>query len=469
MSKRTKKEDNNSQSKKANNSSSAFIMPLLENDKFFTIGSNGGKTAIRRAPTKSSNKGTKNSWSKFINGFKNLENNSAKELSTFISNQLANQDKFQGVNLPATQQTDKSDNPMESYDFGAKTINLHPYGKLNPILKYIHEGTHALDDLVMKTYQDKALEFLAKHLKDQEISKDQGKWYTGAQEILPAPDFKKYYPYGKNVNRGALQNINDSMYNLDTPAPGKLQPIKTFKKAHEKFTELTNPPAYENNSEDDQLFNTLSEFPAYVVENISNRWIPPGKDQSHGHLGRKFLKKITKDVYKNFQNLEPNFSTTYPNANQSFLDRLAQLRNLTKHPDKDKYLRDKKFVPLDRRTGNHLPTEFIKLGDQGFKDLRKFARLKPKEVSDLDEQTQAMFNQILENYPQFKGAEIEIIEPKNINNSSSRSSSSSNNNSLSSSSSNSSSFTKKPEFSKEEVPSSTRQTRSQSKKIIAKK
>lgn len=279
-----------------------MITPLLKS-KGITLGSKQVKK-------------TDADYRHFLGGYDRLDLGQ-KELATFLADQLAkskSSGRFKGLNLVKSQKYDTSGNPMEAYDFGAKKITLHPHGKENPIVKFIHEGTHALDDSPMKIYQKDAIDFLSKILKRNPIDRDQGEWYTGAQNILPvaAQDFRERYPYLPGVR----QNIQDSFYNLKVPQVGKKQDIMSFQQAKEELDRQQEPE-----DDSDLLFTSLSEFPAYGVENLFSPWRVTSQTNPHA---KGFLHSIMQGVHRGFSDLGLN-EQNYPLVTKAFGDRMAQL------------------------------------------------------------------------------------------------------------------------------------------------
>lgn len=272
--------------------------------------------------------------------------NSQQQLASFFTTHLPKQKGFKYINLTHEPLRDKKGLRMDAYDAADKTISLAPLPQEeeyipNPLLTLIHEGTHALDDLHMKTYQKSAPNFLAKHLKDTPLNKDKAAWYNGAQKLLAIPDFTNAYPYKGT----ARKNIVDSMFNLRESS--EKPKIKDYAAAKVRLDELRDT----GELDDDLFFASLSEFPAFFVENLSKpidvNWETVSDKKSKGtkrkmespedNLGRKFLKTIGKDVLKNFHEIQPEFKTKYPEANKNFLRRLADLRNKNKHPTRKEY------------------------------------------------------------------------------------------------------------------------------------
>lgn len=268
-----------------------------------------------------------------------------KQSAEFIFSTLAAKPAFKKLDLHKKPIKNRQGNRRETYNFANKQISLSPAPSAdipNPISALIHEGTHALDDLHMKTYQKTIPSFLAKHLKGTKIDKDRGNWYTGAQQILPNQSFQNYYPY-KGEDESAHEDIKNSMHDLQLPLRGQPQSIQTFEAAAQ---ELANGNRQVDPA-DDSLFQSLSEFPAFAVESLSKpweiEWKGKGKNKKivgpANNIGRKLLKKVAKDVYSNFQGLDQNFNESYPDTNQAFRDRIVELRNQNKYPNKADYIK----------------------------------------------------------------------------------------------------------------------------------
>lgn len=121
---------------------------------------------------------------------------------------------------------------------------------------------------------------------------------------------------------------------------GKTAPAN-FRSAYEKMNNQT--------SDYSDYFNELSEIPAFAVEHLSKPWLVPEDtdwqdwNQSN-NIPRVLLKNSVKGTYRNFQELDPDFSTNYPEANQAFLDRISQLRNYGKYPTPREYLENRGYT-----------------------------------------------------------------------------------------------------------------------------
>jgi hypothetical protein len=283
------------------------------------------------------------------------------DLARFIPHQLAtintnqhpiSEDKFNNgfdyLTLAKTPHRGANNSRMDFYDMEAgpsreeQAIRMSPYDAPgNPQITLTHEGTHALDDAYMRTYQKEAIDALAK-MEPQDATEwktwfDKGDWYNQAQNILDIENFKTYYPYA-GIN--AQPNIKKSFSNLTNDYSDnefntqKNEEVNNFQSAQKAFEWLAkNRPDQAPNSK--HFYASLGEFPAFAVQNISNPWNISNEKQKANYWqnnndGRKFLKRITKGVYRNFRELDPEFSTKYPEANKSFLDRITQLRNYDK-------------------------------------------------------------------------------------------------------------------------------------------
>lgn len=317
------------------------------------------KATLDIAPSKPiKNKGKEESPEKPSSGKDNIYNSLraaqskfnnpvSKDLLNFITAQLVKQPEFKGVNFADIPERDSEGNRMDSYDTRTKSIKLSPVGfgtnagpTINPFLTLVHEGTHALDHLNMKTYQH-ALDFLI----NKKIPFNNEDWYKGAQSILPQRDFKELYPY-KFTNKedqegGAQADINNSFWNLQSDLNTKkmINPLGNFKDLHPLFEKVHTGQAHNKERElpKDYFFTSLSEFPAFAVEGLSSPWNIkehaknfPTTQNEKKNLPRKFLKTMLKDVWQNFNTMEPEFADKYPAANKGFIDRLVQLRNQSK-------------------------------------------------------------------------------------------------------------------------------------------
>jgi hypothetical protein len=265
-----------------------------------------------------------------------------KEMSNFIAKQLADKSssidnrKFEGVNIYP---------PMGSGEYDPEKKKLNIYANSWPLRTFIHEGTHALDDLHMRTYQKEALDFLAKYGKDNSTtppsnldpSQDPGYWYNSARKIIPSNTFNKAkYAFGKGeyTNNGA--DVKKSLINGANESFDLKDPPTTYEQAKQNYQGL---------KKDSIMFNPLSEFVAFGVENLNTPWkIRPQNpnfytqkdflNKDHGsNLGRKFLKSLIRGTYKNFKALDNDFTTNYPKADSGFLKRLEELRNFAKYKE----------------------------------------------------------------------------------------------------------------------------------------
>lgn len=300
-------------------------------------------------------------FNKLNDGYKRYNNKPVyQDLANFIVPRLINQQNFNNANLYNNFLSSKSKN---FYDSENKSLNVHissPTASMdNPIIRLIHEGTHGLDNLQMKTYQNPTFDFLSKHLGNQPISQDQGNWYTGAQTILNNNTFKgNAYNYNDespgNVRQNIINDANQFLFNNQPPH-------------NMSFTDINQALTNASDDEKDGLFMQMSEFPAFAVEQLDKpldvRWKEKGGNEinpenhpragqpvyemtgvnGQTNLGRKFLRRVTKDVYQNFQNLDSGFDVNYPEAAQAFRDRITELRNKNKYMNPQDYIWDRKI------------------------------------------------------------------------------------------------------------------------------
>ena len=292
---------------------------------------------------------------KFMRRIDNIDD-SRMGLGQFIAQQLANfryrpendSDKalgsFNKLNIrtdePLTEEENKA--MKVGYDTKSRDISLNTYDPVNPLTYLIHEGTHALDDLYMRTPQQEAIDTLAsietkgpqanilQNLLVDANGNPKRVWYDQVADILKDPGFSKNY--NKNWANEELAETLAEMreYTKD--------PINNFRDVQKFLANRDRKDNYEN-----QFFQSpFHEITAHAVENLDNPWEisndPKKANYWHNNNdGRRLLKNITKGVYRNFQELDPEFSTKYPDANQAFLDRITQLRNYEKYPTPDKY------------------------------------------------------------------------------------------------------------------------------------
>jgi hypothetical protein len=125
-----------------------------------------------------------------------------QQLASFIGNQLARQPNFKTVNV-------LDQDGAGEYKPESQTLDIR--SKSFPVKTFIHEGTHALDnreDPQKRSYQNEAINFLAKRLGNKPITNDKGNWYNSAQNIINNRTFKgKNYKFGEfKVDNNNLQN-----------------------------------------------------------------------------------------------------------------------------------------------------------------------------------------------------------------------------------------------------------------------
>jgi predicted house-cleaning noncanonical NTP pyrophosphatase (MazG superfamily) len=282
-----------------------------------------------------------------------------QNLADFIVPQLINHNNFVNANLYDSFSKAKSKNLYDSENKSLDVRVSSPQSSIdNPIITLIHEGTHGLDNLQMKTHQNPTFDFLSKHLGNQPISQDQGNWYTGAQTILNNNTFKgNAYNYNEspgNVRQNIINDANQFLFNNQPPH-------------NMSFTDINQALTNASDDEKDGLFMQMSEFPAFAVEQLDKpldvRWKEKGGNEinpenhpragqpvyemtgvnGQTNLGRKFLRRVTKDVYQNFQNLDSGFDVNYPEAAQAFRDRITELRNKNKYMNPQDYIWDRKI------------------------------------------------------------------------------------------------------------------------------
>lgn len=295
---------------------------------------------------------------KFMASIGNNVGKSQLDLGQYIAQQLANfkyrpendSDKalnaFETLNIRTKKPlTDEENAKMKvGYDTIDRNISLNTYDDVNPLTYLIHEGTHALDDLYMRTPQQEAIDTLAsieskktssKNILQNILIDNQGNnkrgWYDEVVDILDDPGFSS--TYNKNWANEELANNQQEMNEY---SPNK--DVKNFRDVQEFLAGRSRKDNYEN-----QFFQSpFHEMTAHAVENLHNPWNISNDSNKvnywhNNNEGRRLLKNITKGVYRNFRELDPEFSTKYPDANQSFLDRISQLRNYEKYPTAQEY------------------------------------------------------------------------------------------------------------------------------------
>lgn len=306
----------------------------------------------------------------FLKYDNNEANDTQRQLAHFMYNNLAefpssanekkvnNFNKLNIINKRKDKRSDAYSPSTRSIDLNINKNNLDDYTSVNPLIPLIHEGTHALDDLYMKIPQREAMDILTtmenpKEGKQQNLLYKEGHnrdWYNQAQYILDSPDFTNWYPLELDPDSNS-ESDEEEQYPEgygDTTLDTGLRQLKTFtgRKDISNFTDARTA-LYEEDPDNEQnfFFKPFSEFTAYSVENLHRPWNIHNNqnDKKTGNYwkyfndGRRFLKGITKGVYRNFRELDPEFSTRYPDANQAFLDRISQLRNYEKYPTAQEY------------------------------------------------------------------------------------------------------------------------------------
>ena len=260
------------------------------------------------------------------------------QLAEFNSRQLADLEdnpnvprKFGSFSLNDRAQETRLGQSADTYNSRTRSINLSPNsGEGAPIIPFTHETTHALDDLFMKIPEREGIDFLAK-MEKQSPNIDylqNPKWYRQAQEILGNDTFQQEYTYedyGKPSIERDLVMLTDNMGS----------PVSNFREAQQSLQGQTRDYTY--------FMNPLSEFTAFSTQALPYRWQIGNNPNKANYWknrddGRRFLKAVTKGTYRNFQELDPEFRTNYPAANQAFLDRIGQLRNYKKYPTQQEYL-----------------------------------------------------------------------------------------------------------------------------------
>jgi hypothetical protein len=287
---------------------------------------------------------------------KDLPRASERQLAQFITNQLATLGdgsrgeeaydqhtpvSFDKLNLLDKRDTIIGDNGQERYNpeflsryspderniylnFAMPAENSNNRRSMNPLSKLIHEGTHALDDLYIHP-QRAAIDRLKKMHDKAGNPKDVSGFlkpiYEQTQEILPSNSFRNLYSY----EAYGKPKLEDNFKNIKK----KFQHPRAFLNAQNSL----NQPDI-----DSTLFaEPFTEFTAHGIQNLHQPW-DISENSENINDGRSFLKSMIKESYRNSQELDPEFSTNYPAANQLFLDRISQLRNYKKYPTSNDYL-----------------------------------------------------------------------------------------------------------------------------------
>jgi len=315
-----------------NTSEPHFFRPFIESNKLKISGGKSFPVGI--------GKELQDNYMNYVSGTSYDEGEGS--LADFIATQLALSKDFNGVTLGKDFIKDKAGNSMDAYSFPKKNLNLSQKGieeSHSPFTTFIHEGTHALDDLRMRTYQKDAIDFLAKNIKNPinssegiSLEDDRGGWYRAAQNILPVPSFNKLYPWGTMDKKfsGAVPGIAASIVEADREAGNK-----NVKGGNRINFDYEGPKSDldtirgKGNMPSNRLFNGLSEFPAFAMESLHKPWIVNDKSHlsSDERLGRKFLKTMVKGTRREFNTMEPDFARRYPDVDRNFQDRLNEIRN----------------------------------------------------------------------------------------------------------------------------------------------
>ena len=157
-------------------------------------------------------------------------------------------------------------------------IVMSPFNSsVNPITTLMHEGTHALDDFLMRTYQKEAIDTLAKEEKKGSIGQEgEGfekltRLYEGARDILGNTDFSNRY----NFKDAYDKNIKGSFKDLSALEDDK-SPVTNFQQAQTALNSIRGrdqePPS--------NSFFDFSEFPAFAMERLFDPWKIDAKTKS---------------------------------------------------------------------------------------------------------------------------------------------------------------------------------------------
>lgn len=276
-----------------------------------------------------------------------------RNLADFIFKQLGDNQNFPQLNLQDKPPTRNDPQAFYNMTPGDREMTMYrPHNEsVNPIVTLMHEGTHFLDDERMRTYQQPTMNFLAKHQPNMQVAKDNGNWYTHAQNILPrTTGFSKSYPFkGLKTGDDSLIKHYNQQYidNGQAEAPNQ----------NPTYQNLNN--SLQLSRKEGRIYSQMSEFPAFITESLDRpwevRWSPANATDNiqniskpgHSNLGRKYLNKMTKATYRGFKDIDNNFPQNYPHANQAFIDRMSDLRNINKYPtaqDYQRHLLDKSTV-----------------------------------------------------------------------------------------------------------------------------
>lgn len=263
----------------------------------------------------------------FENQLRNESNGNNKlDLAKFIINNLSRQDITDKAGKPAGKidyiqllKNPYQPIPGQRMDFYSgelgpdpdnptQGIVMSPYAApVNPITTLMHEGTHAFDDLLMRTYQKEAIDNLARqeaagnfNLKDV---------YENARNILGHTDFKKEYPFHdpSQPNDDVSSRIQNSfstlgsdiddlnIYNKTNNIPTQFNNnIGNFREAQTAINDLNNADL----SPDSSVFLPFSEFPSFAMERLFKKW---DINQNTDPNAKSFLQDIMTGVRSNFK------------------------------------------------------------------------------------------------------------------------------------------------------------------------
>ena len=203
---------------------------------------------------------------------------------------------------------------LGAYNPEAAIIKLYPHYRKtdNPLLTLLHEGTHGLDHLFMRSYQLPAVTALNYAQRDSSPHFSMPDILEGTKSILGDPRFKdKIYSYDRTFGPDIQQSFKE--LSPLPPAP----PISDFYGAREKLFDLrkqhTHPSAHP--------FQHLSELTAYGTENLPYRW---NVNEQTNPYSARLMHNVMGAEQRSFQQLGLN-PQEHPGITGAFNDRLAQL------------------------------------------------------------------------------------------------------------------------------------------------
>lgn len=235
--------------------------------------------------------------------------------------------------VPARTRRSSSDYylPTDGPDGDEQRITFSPNHKSgsNSLIGFTHEGRHALDDIHRTPHQLELINFLAQEERRRGTPKDRDTWLQpllkGAQDIIGSRVFNIGYTYPGFF----APNITASFGNLEAPtsvgSPYYTSSSKTFedaKRAIAKDRSARDPSG--------DAFMALSEFPAFMTEQLGTTFQGPTTTPGINNISRRFIKENLRTMYRDYNELlggATSLADQYPDVHNAFFDRYNELRN----------------------------------------------------------------------------------------------------------------------------------------------